>query len=175
MKLIGFIFLFCFIHFVNLSQTKANKLVVKGNDYFDKMDYLKAEEFYNKALAIDSNCIEAFIQKSDISIQKSDFSNALTLIEKAFNMAVLNNSKNELVAHINSVRAFIYFNLNNYTSAIKDLNSAIALNDQNPSYFYMRALIKRMNSDIKGCCSDLKKASSLGLEKANDSLTLYCK
>ncbi len=160
---------------VILAQGKANKLVQKGNEYLNSLDFNKADELYNKALSIDSNCTEAYIQKSDLEIQKSEFNKALTLIERARIAAELKNEKNELIAHIHSVRSFIYFNINNYQKAVDDLNVAISLNDQNSSYFFMRALIRRMNSDIKGCCADLKQASNLGLQKANDSLSIYCK
>ena len=42
--------------------------------------------------------------------------------------------------------------MNKYGSAITDLDQAILLNKTNPNYFYMRALIRRMNGDEKGCC-----------------------
>jgi tetratricopeptide (TPR) repeat protein len=157
------------------AQEKAIKLVEKGNDYLARQEINKAEEQFNKAISIDSNCIEAYIQKSDIELQKNEFSKALKLIDRAKNAAELKNAKNEVIAHIYSIRSFIYFNQDNYSKAIEDLNSAIQLNDQNSSYFFMRALIKRINSDLKGCCFDLKQASNLGLEKARESLALYCK
>jgi tetratricopeptide (TPR) repeat protein len=158
-----------------LAQGKAIKFVVKGNEYLASLNYEKAEYYYNRALLIDSNCVEAYIQKSDIKVQKNEFKQALILIERAKQVAEFANEKNELIAHIYSFRSFIFFNQSNYQNAIEDLNKAISLNDQNASFYFMRALIKRMKSDLKGCCSDLKKASSLGLEKAKDSLSLYCK
>lgn len=175
MKILVFAFsLFIFIGF-SYAQGKAYKLVEKGNEYFRLQNYSKAEESFNKAILIDSTCVEAYIQKCDIEIQKNKFESALTLIDIARKFAEQKNEKNESIAHIYSVRSFIYFNLNNYKKAAEDMNSAIALNDQNSSYFFMRGLIRRMTNDLKGCCSDLKKASSLGLEKAKESLALYCK
>jgi tetratricopeptide (TPR) repeat protein len=158
-----------------VAQGKALKLVGKGNDFFERMDFIKADEFYNRALAIDSNCVEAYIQKSDIFIQKSEFKSSFDWIQIALTIANKTNTEKETIAHIYSIRSFVYFNLNDYTNSINDLNTAISLNDENSNYFYMRALIRRMNSDMKGCCADLKKASSLGMTKANESLTLYCK
>ncbi len=175
MKKIIFIFLSLTINILLFAQGKANKLVEKGNEHLTSLEFNKAEELYNKALSIDSTCVEAYIQKSDIEIQKNEFNNALVLIECARKVAEAKNEKNETVAHIYSVRSFIYFNLNNYQKSSEDMNNAIVLNDQNSSYYFMRALIRRMNSDLKGCCSDLKKASNLGLKKAEESLTLYCK
>lgn len=175
MKKINFLFLIVFGSFVIFAQGKANKFVQKGNEFLAVMDFKKAEEYFNKALSIDSNCTQAYVQKSDIEIQKNDFNKALNLIERAKEVASMNNEKNDIIAHIYSVRSFIYFNLNNYPRAIEDLNFAISLDDQNSNYFFMRALIRRMNSDLKGCCADLKKASNLGLQKANESLAFYCK
>lgn len=157
------------------AQSKANKLVVKGNEFFEKMDYKMADSYYDKALALDSNCLEAYIQKSDIFIQSSDFNNSFHWIQLGLNAAQKANENSETIAHIYSVRSFIYFSLNDYKNAINDLNTAISFNSENSNYYYMRALIRRINSDLKGCCADLKKASSLGLSKADESLTVYCK
>ena len=140
-----------------------------------ELNYEKAEDCFNNALKLDSNCIEEYIQKSGIAIQKNDFERALKLIEQARKVVENENEKHDLMAHVYSVRSFIFFNQNKYQNAVEDLNMAISLNDQNASYYFMRALIKRMNSDLKGCCSDLRKASGLGLEKAKESLSLYCK
>lgn len=176
MKILIFIsFLFCLFMQTSVAQSKALKMVLKGNDFFEKMEFSKADEYYNKALALDSNCVEAYIQKSDIFIQQSDFNSSFNLIQIALNIANKSNTDKETVAHIYSIRSFVYFNLNDYSNSINDLNTAILLNDENSNYFYMRALIRRMNSDMKGCCADLKKASSLGMTKANESLSLYCK
>jgi tetratricopeptide (TPR) repeat protein len=173
-KFIFTYFIFCFTLSL-FGQGKANKLVEKGNEYLVSQNFAKAEDCYDRALSIDSMCFEAYIQKSDFEIQKSQFAKALEFINLARKYAELKNVDNESMAHILSIRSFIYFNLNNYQMAIQDMDSAISLNDQNSGYFFMRALIRRMNSDLKGCCSDLKKASNLGLEKAKESLTLYCK
>lgn len=171
------LFISSFLIFSNISiaQGKANKLVEKGNEFLQSKNFSKAEECYSKALSIDSTCFEAYIQKSDIEIQNSQYEKALLFIDLARKFAELKNEKNESIAHIYSVRSFIYFNLDNFQKATEDLNNAISLNDQNSGYFYMRALIRRINSDLKGCCSDLKRASNLGLEKAKESLAIYCK
>jgi tetratricopeptide (TPR) repeat protein len=157
------------------AQSKANKLVLKGNEFFEKMDYKTADSYYDKALALDSNCLEAYIQKSDIFIQNSDFISSFNWIQMGLRIAQKVNENSETMAHIYSVRSFVYFSLNDYKNAITDLNTAISLNTENSNYYYMRALIRRINSDLKGCCADLKKASSLGMSKADESLTVYCK
>jgi len=64
--------------------------------------------------------------------------------------------------------------MNKYGSAITDLDQAILLNKTNPNYFYMRALIRRMNGDEKGCCRDLRKAIALGMESAKVYRENYC-
>ena len=176
MKLfISISFFACLIMQIAVAQGKALKMVTRGNEFFEKTEYVKADEFYNKALSLDSNCVEAYIQKSDIFIQQSDFKNSFNWIQMALNVANNSNSEKETLAHIYSIRSFVYFNLNDYANSINDLNTAINLNDANSNYFYMRALIRRMNSDMKGCCADLRKALSLGMIKANESLSLYCK
>ena len=38
----------------------------------------------------------------------------------------------------------------------------------------MRALIRRMNGDERGCCSDLRKAIALGMENAKVYRKNYC-
>jgi len=167
-------FLICSILFVH-SQTKAIKLVEKGNEFLASQNIQKAQDCYDKAISIDSMCVQAYIQKSDLEIQKSQFEKALEYMNIAEKYAHKKNEESETIAHILSIRSFIYFNLNDYQMASKDMDSAIKLNNQNSGYYFMRALIRRMNNDTKGCCSDLKKASNLGLEKAKESLALYCK
>lgn len=173
-KLIFTCFIFCFTLSL-FGQGKATKLVEKGNEYLVSQNISKAEDCYDRALSIDSMCFDAYIQKSDLEIQKSQFKKALEFINLAKKYAEVKNEDNESIAHILSIRSFIYFNLNDYQMAVQDMDSAISLNDKNSGYFFMRALIRRMNNDVKGCCSDLKKASNLGLEKAKESLALYCK
>lgn len=166
-------FLVCSNLFV-YSQTKAIKLVEKGNEFLASQNMQKAQDCYDKAISVDSTCVQAYIQKSDLEIQKSQFEKALAYMNTAKKFAE-KNEESETIAHILSIRSFIYFNLNDYQMATQDMDGAIRLNDQNSGYYFMRALIRRMNNDTKGCCSDLKKASNLGLEKAKESLALYCK
>ena len=171
-----FVFFFVIISLqLTHAQGKVSKMVAKGNEFFEKMDFKTAESYYDKAISLDSNCVEAYIQKSDVFIQKSDFNNSFHWIQLGLIAAHNANESSETIAHIYSIRSFVYFNLNDYKNAINDLNTAISLNDENSNYYYMRALIRRINSDLKGCCADLKKASSLGLTKADESLTVYCK
>ena len=62
----------------------------------------------------------------------------------------------------------------NYYGAISDFRKAIAIDSEDPYSFYFMARAKQKLGDMKGACSDLRKASSLGDEMASDQLKELC-
>lgn len=156
------------------AQKKANQLLIKGDKKLEKVDTLGAMGLYNKALQKDSACADAYAKISDIYISRGDFSNAMDLLNDGIRITSGIPKDKETISHLYSIRSFIHFTAEDFKLAIADLDHAIVINTKNPNYFYMRALVKRMNGDEKGCCKDLKKAIALGMDAAKVYSETYC-
>ena len=156
------------------AQQKVNKILSKGDKKLAKLDTTGALDLYDKALSIDSACADAYAKISDVFISRGNYKNAMELLNAGIRITVDIPKDKKTISHLYSIRSFIYFTSENFRNAIQDLDQAIILNTDNPNYFYMRALVKRMNGDEKGCCRDLKKAIALGLEAATVYRETYC-
>ena len=156
------------------AQQKVNKILSKGDKKLAQLDTAKALNFYDKALSIDSACADAYAKISDVFISRGNYENAMELLNAGIRITVDIPKDKKTISHLYSIRSFIYFTAENFHNAIQDLDQAIILNTENPNYFYMRALVKRMNGDEKGCCRDLKKAIALGLKAATVYSENYC-
>ena len=156
------------------SQNKAIKVLMKGDKKLEKADTTSALLLYQKALYMDTTLADSYAKISDIYVNQSKYDEALKLLNTGLRITVNVPKDPESISHLYSVRSFLYFNLNKYGAALTDLDQAILLNKNNPNYFYMRALIRRMNGDERGCCSDLRKAIALGMENAKVYRKNYC-
>lgn len=156
------------------AQQKANKILSKGDKKLAQLDTARALDLYDKALSIDSACADAYAKISDVFISRGNYKNAMELLNAGIRITVDIPKDKKTISHLYSIRSFIYFTAENFHNAIQDLDQAIVLNTENPNYFYMRALVKRMNGDEKGCCRDLKKAIALGLKAATVYSQTYC-
>tara|TARA_B100001287_G_scaffold276098_1_gene285764 strand:+ start:1256 stop:1777 length:522 start_codon:yes stop_codon:yes gene_type:complete len=156
------------------AQQKVNKILSKGDKKLAKSDTSGALSLYDKALSIDSACADAYAKISDVFISRGNYKNAMELLNAGIRITVDIPKDKKTISHLYSIRSFIYFTAENFHNAIQDLDQAIVLNTENPNYLYMRALVKRMNGDEKGCCKDLKKAITLGLEAAKVYSDTYC-
>tara|TARA_B110000305_G_scaffold60008_2_gene66524 strand:- start:20158 stop:20679 length:522 start_codon:yes stop_codon:yes gene_type:complete len=169
------VFVFVFgICFSLSAQKKANQLILKGDRSLEKTDTTAALSFYNKALLKDSTCADAYAKISDVFVAKGDYKKAKTLLDIGLRITMEVPKDKETISHLYSIRSFIHFTSENFQLAIRDLDLAIDMNTKNPNYFYMRALVKRMNGDERGCCNDLKKAVALGMEAAKVYSETYC-
>jgi len=72
-----------------------------------------------------------------------------------------------------NLRGQAKFNLKDIAGAIKDYDSAIALDPQDPSPYLNRGLAK-VGRDNTGACADMNKASQLGSKAAVEALKKYC-
>ena len=169
------VLIFVFGVFFSLqAQQKVNKLLSKGDKKLAKLDTSGALNLYDKALSVDSACADAYARISDVFISRGNYKNAMELLNAGIRITVDIPKDKKTISHLYSIRSFIYFTAEDFHHAIQDLDHAIILNTDNPNYFYMRALVKRMNGDEKGCCRDLKKAIALGSKAAAVYSETYC-
>ena len=156
------------------AQQKVYKTLFKGDKKIEKSDTIAALDLYFKALFMDSTVADTYAKISDIYVAQGNYLDAIDLLDKGIRITMAVPKKSESISHLFSVRSFLYFNMNKFGSALTDLDQAILLNESNPNYYYMRALIRRMNGDERGCCSDLDRAISLGMENAKVYRQTYC-
>ena len=166
--------LFIGLAFLAPAQKKAAKLLIKGDKKLKKTDTLAAMSCYQKALWEDSTFADSYAKISDIYVLQGKYDMALELLNEGLRRTMAVPKDPESIAHLFSIRSFLYFNVDKYGAALTDLDQAILLNKNNANYYYMRALIRRMNGDERGCCSDLRKAIALGLENAKVYKDAYC-
>ena len=172
MRVIVLLFIIC-VHRRWLKR-KLLKYLLKGDKKLEKLDTLGALDLYQKALYMDTTLADSYAKISDIYVYQRKYDKALNLLNAGLRITMDVPKDPESISHLYSIRSFLHFNMNKYGSAITDLDQAILLNKTNPNYFYMRALIRRMNGDEKGCCRDLRKAIALGMESAKVYRENYC-
>ena len=157
------------------AQNKVIKVLSKGDKKLEKSDTTGALILYQKALLMDTTLADSYAKISDIYVYQSKYTDALELLNTGLRITMDVPKDPESISHLFSIRSFLYFNMNKFGAALTDLDQAILLNKTNPNYFYMRALIRRMNGDERGCCADLRKAIALGMENARVYRDSYCK
>ncbi len=166
--------LFLFLSTTLSAQQKVYKTLLKGDKKLQKMDTTAALDIYYKALFMDSTVADSYAKISDIYVAQENYIEALDLLDDGIRVTMAVPKDPESISHLFSVRSFLYFNMNKFGASLTDLDQAILLNKSNPNYYYMRALIRRMNGDERGCCSDLRKAVDLGMENAKVYRKAYC-
>ena len=166
--------LFLFLSNTLSAQQKVYKTLLKGDKKLEKMDTTAALDIYYKALFMDSTVADSYAKISDIYVAQENYIEALDLLDDGIRVTMAVPKDPESISHLFSVRSFLYFNMNKFGASLTDLDQAILLNKSNPNYYYMRALIRRMNGDERGCCSDLRKAVDLGMENAKVYRKAYC-
>jgi tetratricopeptide (TPR) repeat protein len=94
------------------SSIEISTLVEKGNDLVKLGSYNGAIVFYNKALAIDHNNVEALYNKGNALVKLGDSVGAIVLYDKA--LAI--DPTNKKVLHN---KGLLLFKSGNYTGLIK--------------------------------------------------------
>lgn len=125
-----------------------------------------------------------------LSAQQTQVDSAQSKIQKYYNNDLSDSLRidyNVKIAHMDKYiaqdsmnpKAFlqrgVYYGLLGLSDeAISNYDMAIKLNDNQPIAYFNRALAKARFRYSYDACSDLKKAYTLGLDKANEIFNSYC-
>lgn len=125
-----------------------------------------------------------------LSAQQTQVDSAQSKIQKYYNNNLSDSLRidyNAKIAHMDKYiaqdsmnpKAFlqrgVYYGLLGLSvEAISNYDMAIKLNDNQPIAYFNRALAKARFRYSYDACSDLKKAYTLGLDKANEIFNSYC-
>ncbi len=113
---------------------------------------------YNKAIEINPKYYDAYINRGNQKKALKDYEGAI----KDFNRAIIINPDDSF-AYYNRARAK-WFLKDNY-GAISDFNKVISIDPNNPrilDVYSNLGVAKEGIGDMKGACTDWRKASSLG-------------
>lgn len=157
----------------NFSQETKGEFVKEGLFEHQNLNYQKAINLYSKALLIDSNFVEAYINRSNSYFELKDYKNALIDIEKALKL-----NPNQPISYNN--RGLILKFQKKYNEALIDFEKAISLdkkyyeayvhklitltesNRQEEAKQYVKTLKKEINTNPEICIVTYGYYSYLG-------------
>ncbi len=140
----------------------------RGIDAQSSEDHYGAISDFNKAIDINSNFVNAYYARGWSKNHLKDYKGALSDLNK-----VIKIDQKYKQAYIEL--SFSKIQLEDYYGAISDLNKVIKMNPNNLNIvFRNRGIAKEGIGDMKGACSDWRKASSYDDEFAPDWVKEEC-
>jgi len=138
---------------------EAKAFYKEGMKDYKFLRYKEAIENYNKAIAIDSAYINAYIQRGFCKGMIKDFTGEID----DYTMAVKIDPKHKF-AYIS--RGSAKNKTGDYHAAIEDFNAALEIDPKDQEAYNNRGFAKKALNDMKGACEDWNKSKQLGNEEA---------
>jgi Tfp pilus assembly protein PilF len=110
-----------------------------------RKEYITAREYYNK----------------------KDYSNALTYLDR-----FIGNVPDYIDAR--SLRAYVYYYLNDYRKSIEEANYAINLSEDTGTLINLRGVCYRALKDMDAACKDFEKAMQMGDKDGKTNFERFC-
>lgn len=148
-----------FFFSVSFGQT-AKKLVKSGMDKYYDADFKGAIDDFTKAIALDSNFVDAYSSRGYAKNKLEDYQGAIA----DFSKSILLDPKD-----VNNflMRAKIRYGMLDYKEAINDYTKGIELYPEFYSLYLYRAKVKYDSTDYKGAIADYTKSIELNLYYKN--------
>ena len=141
---------------------------------FNKGKFNEVISNLNTSITINPYFAAAYLARCGTKVNIQEYEEAITDCEKAFqlNLQDSNNyiDKNALYSNLCGAKSAIGEN----HSAILDCNTAVILDSKNSTSYKNRGIVKDNLGDIRGACSDWRKASNLGDLEARDYVRKFC-
>ena len=141
---------------------------------FNKGKFNEVISNLNTSIKINPYFAAAYLARCGTKVNIQEYEEAITDCEKAFqlNLQDSNNyiDKNALYSNLCGAKSAIGEN----HSAILDCNTAVILDSKNSTSYKNRGIVKDNLGDIRGACSDWRKASNLGDLEARDYVRKFC-
>lgn len=148
------------------SPKHIKSLYNRGRSYEELGEFGKALDDYKAVLDIDNKHVQANLSVGVDAFRNNDPERALYFFGQS-----VSASPENYKALVLRGRAF--HKLGNFTSAMKDFNSALQINGEGGDAYFYRGIIL-LNSNKKKACVDFQKASNLGIKDARKALEKYC-
>ena len=174
----------------------------RGKENFDAKKYDEALEYFNKAIANNSNNYMAYFyrgqcyqNKNIIQSAYEDYAHSVALNEnfgrgyfglgsvllrtnnsdkaiEEFTKAINLELNNEMYYFM---RGNAYFAKNDFKNAEKDFVAAIKIRNRFPEAFYNLGLSQILSNNKNAGCTNLQNALKLGYKQAQQAIDKYCK
>ncbi|MFC1745850.1 tetratricopeptide repeat protein [Candidatus Riflebacteria bacterium] len=131
-----------------------SKFMTMGNDYYEKGDFKKAVEFYDRANALNLKHVAAY-NKLGLAFEKKG--EELKAVEYFSRAITLNPNKPSAYKN----RGKIYEKMGNYHAAIADYNKAIELNSKDADVFFYRGYAFEGRGEYEKAIKDYDRAIAL--------------
>ena len=131
-------------------------------------DYEEALYFYNKAIKINPQFGPAYNNRGNIKEKISDFKGAIS----DYSIAIKLMPNDSRIYQTYENRSKVKMHLKDYQGAISDIEESLKINPTNQLGYALRGALKEMLGDMKGACSDMRKANSLG---DNEDIAAYAR
>lgn len=138
---------------------EAKKHLESGNEFFDKGEYEKAIEQYDKALELDPNYYQAQFNKGDALYRSEKYADAIQEFEKVTAEEIPDQVKSSAFHNIGNAQ----LNAEKYEEAVEAYKKSLRLNPEdlqtrrNLSYAQKQLLQQKQQQDQKGDDKDDKK------------------
>lgn len=146
----------------------ANELVKQGLDIYENTgDIYGALHQIDKALELDSTCVEAYVQRGRLRFDLEYFRQAVSDFDKA--IALDPGSADAWYR-----RAYSEIRSGDFDRAFSDCDSAISIDPGFADAYMVRGLSQLMRGDTTAACSDLSVSGALGNTDAEEYAAAYC-
>ena len=140
-------------------DSTATEYFNKGEFYYRNFDYNNAIVYYDKALALDPDMVNAYLQRGFCKNITKNFKGAI-----ADFTSVINMNPDHRWAYIS--RGSARNKTEEFNLAIDDFNKALELDPTDQEAYNNRGFAKKMLGDKKGACDDWNKSRKLGNDEA---------
>ncbi|HBX53571.1 MAG: hypothetical protein A2275_08675 [Bacteroidetes bacterium RIFOXYA12_FULL_35_11] len=146
--------------FVNFSYSQdANSFLESGKNKFKNRDYKGAVEDFTKAIELDPNDMNFYLQRGYAYGLIDNYESAITDYT-----TIIKKEPKHTFAYIS--RGAAYNKLKKYEKALNDLSKAIELDPSNTEAYNNRGWAKKFMGDKKGACKDWKESKKKGNDEA---------
>ena len=155
---------------IELKPDYDEAYLYRGTTYKLLYDTKKALKDYLMAAKINNKNFYAYLYIADIYLDQRKYKVAIENYTKSI-------KTNDNFVETYSKRAGTYYMLEKYEKAIEDYSKVIEMiPDESAQFYFMRGLSKSVlkDQDVKGACSDFRKAKELGYNLNYPGLNKYC-
>lgn len=147
---------------IELNPTDPNGYSNRGAIYVNLGNDVAALRDYNRALEIDPNHAASFNNRANVYLRQRKIKQAMADIRQAFKIKNENANADQY-----DTRGCIYFEMQEYDSAIKDFTKAIELNPIKKEFYENRAKAYR---ELAGIATEEKKQTYRKAEEADRAM-----
>ena len=137
-----------------VQQPTAESLISLGGSKANQGDYQGALAYYNQALRLDSNNVDAYFRRAYTRFQLGDQQGSIEDITRVIKLSPDNSS-----AYF--FRGIVRAGLGDFQAAARDIEKAISLDANNALFYWGRGLIRNAQEDPQGAIADFTESIRL--------------